>query len=874
MEIATTKNGYIISFPYRPHLVEAVKGLTGKRFNPQDKSWFVPSSSLYEIEKFALRYGFVFVRPESREHERKEVIAEIPELPAGDLNLSFLKVEPYPFQKQGIQYAIEKKRLIIGDQPGLGKTLQSMAAVVAQDSFPCLVICPASIRENWRREWIKFTHKKVIILNDSVKNNYHLYYQSGITDVFIVNYESLKKYFVYDIQKDSRGNITLKGIRFREQIKMFKSIIIDELHRCFPYDTEILTSKGYIKIGEIVENKLENLLVASFDLSKKELSFQKILTHWKNKINGRQIWKLTTAKGSIEATEDHEVYINCGRKAKISEVKSGDYVWHLREIIRNDEERKNNCQVLRQVMFSKVENETGFDFANFQDSEIPDTEKRAGKRTNEVTRSEAVFVRENDPKQSNEKLFSEGETKTIIKREENSKQRRERQAYIISNGFIQCDKITGQSVRVSSVNDSGNQGEIKTAKISKNRHSNSKPSSCNRSRWSLSQKTIRKICGSTKNRVFELIRVESCEVYEQTNRQFDSSCDGNTQFVYDLEIETNHNYFANGYLVSNCKSNSTQQAKFVKGLTTDKEVVIGLTGTPVVNKPKDLLSQLSIINRLVEFGGYRNFMNRYCAGMNEASNLKELNSLLRTNCFVRREKHEVLKDLPAKQRQTVICEINNRVEYAHAENDLVKYLREYKQATDQQIRRSMRGEVMVRIGVLKNISARGKLKSVFDFVDDVIDSGEKLVLFVHLKEVSDAVNIKYPDAVLITGGQTMQERQRSIDSFQQDSNVQLIICSIKAAGVGITLTAASRVGFIEFPWTFADCEQCEDRTHRIGQENAVTAYYFLGQDTIDEKIYQIIQAKKSIAQAVTGSTEEVPESVIDMIANLFNQPSI
>ena len=100
--------------------------------------------------------------------------------------------------------------------------------------------------------------------------------------------------------------------------------------------------------------------------------------------------------------------------------------------------------------------------------------------------------------------------------------------------------------------------------------------------------------------------------------------------------------------------------------------------------------------------------------------------------------------------------------------------------------------------------------------------------------------------------------------------MDIIICSIKAAGVGLTLTASSNVAFVEFPWTYADCCQCEDRAHRIGQKDSVTCYYFLGRRTIDEKVYRIIQEKKNIANAVTGSTEDIEENIVDMVARIFD----
>ncbi len=241
------------------------------------------------------------------------------------------------------------------------------------------------------------------------------------------------------------------------------------------------------------------------------------------------------------------------------------------------------------------------------------------------------------------------------------------------------------------------------------------------------------------------------------------------------------------------------------------------------------------------------------------------------NCFFRRDKQDVLKELPAKMRQVAMCQIATRREYSDAEANLIKYLRQYKDADDEKVARAMRGEVMVQIGILKNISARGKLKDVFEFVDDILESGEKLVIFAHLREVIHAIHKNYPNAVTITGEDSQDERQFAVDSFQKNPNTKLIICSIKAAGVGLTLTASSRVAFVELPWTAADCDQCEDRCHRIGQKDSVTCTYFLGENTIDEKIYKIIQTKRSIAATVTGATEQIEEDIINMIADLFNQ---
>lgn len=104
--------------------------------------------------------------------------------------------------------------------------------------------------------------------------------------------------------------------------------------------------------------------------------------------------------------------------------------------------------------------------------------------------------------------------------------------------------------------------------------------------------------------------------------------------------------------------------------------------------------------------------------------------MLWKHCFFRREKAKVLTQLPDKVRQVVTCEISNRNEYLDAERDLIDYLRRYKEADDEKIQKSLKGEVMVRIGILKDITARGKLKEVIDFVKDFRENGKKIILSV------------------------------------------------------------------------------------------------------------------------------------------------
>lgn len=545
---------YAVKFDrYRQQIVDKLKSSVSIRWwDKQTGAWLIPATNKCKAELDQLTYYVRHFEPVqwgtvAQSQTEEDVAFQIPEMPELDGEHG-LKVQPYPYQLQGIARGLQLKRFINGDDMGLGKTLESIATINKADAFPCLVICPNVVKINWQREWHKFTDKKAMVLTDSVRDSWPFFWQTGMNQVFIVNYESLRKYFVRRITKAEKW--TLKDVEFHNTIKLFKSVIIDESHKV--------------------------------------------------------------------------------------------------------------------------------------------------------------------------------------------------------------------------------------------------------------------------------------------------------------------------------KSTATQQTKFCKGIASGKEYIILLTGTPVVNKPKDLVAQLGIMDRMIDMGGWKGFMLRYCSGPNQASNLKELNYKLWQHCFFRREKSKVLTQLPDKVRQIVSCEITNRKEYMDAERDLIDYLKRYKEADDEKIQKSLKGEVMVRIGILKDITARGKLKEVIDFVKDLRENGKKIILFCNLHEIVDRLMIAFPSAVCVTGRQNMQEKQASVDAFQKNPKTDVIICSIKAASAGITLTAASDVAFIELPWTYADCDQAESRAHRIGQKDSVNCYYLLGRRTIDQKLYRIIEEKKHISNAVLGAEDNIQTNIVDMVANLFD----
>jgi SWI/SNF-related matrix-associated actin-dependent regulator 1 of chromatin subfamily A len=325
------------------------------------------------------------------------------------------------------------------------------------------------------------------------------------------------------------------------------------------------------------------------------------------------------------------------------------------------------------------------------------------------------------------------------------------------------------------------------------------------------------------------------------------------------------------------KSIKAQNTKFTKGICIGKETILLLTGTPIVNKPMDLVSQLGILGRMGDFGGYKGFVKRYCSGPKEASNLKELNYKLNMICFYRRNKTDpdIKKYLPDKMRQVIQCELDpiHRKEYGHAQADLESYLVNVKKQSDESAAASMKGEVMVRIGILKNISARGKLKDAFSFIQDIIDNGQKIVVFASLRDVIAKVQEKFPNSVRVTGAEDGIQKQAAVDRFQNDPKINVIVLNLKAGGVGINglQNVATQICFIEFGWHAAIMDQAEDRLYRTGQHSNVMCTYFLGKNTIDEWNYKLINSKREIANTVTGSEDLTEETLIDSVMSLFSK---
>lgn len=354
------------------------------------------------------------------------------------------------------------------------------------------------------------------------------------------------------------------------------------------------------------------------------------------------------------------------------------------------------------------------------------------------------------------------------------------------------------------------------------------------------------------------------------------------------------------------KNNKAQRTKAFSHIVTEcnPEVVMLLTGTVIVNRPNELLSPLTILDKLKEFGGFWRFVNTYCdAHRNEygldisgASNLDELHRKLRAICYIRRNKADVMPELPAKVRQTISLEIDNRTKYERAKNDVINYLRNeaegdkkfyaslgdiengmkadlhdfmgrfgisaiqfkgheltkeaaLKAYRELKAKRAETAEHLVKINELKKLVAEGKMAEAKSWIADVIESGEKLVVFcTHIKMVDELV--KEFKCRKIDGSVSPEDRDSAVQDFQNNPDTKLIVLNLAAGKEGLTLTAASKLAFFELGWTPGEHDQAEDRIHRIGQLASVNIYYLIGHNTIDDEIFSLIETKREVTDAV------------------------
>ncbi len=277
------------------------------------------------------------------------------------------------------------------------------------------------------------------------------------------------------------------------------------------------------------------------------------------------------------------------------------------------------------------------------------------------------------------------------------------------------------------------------------------------------------------------------------------------------------------------------------------ESIVALSGTPIVNRPLELWVGINLLKPEIFRSHYR-FKQKYCPSDGGVNNAEELYDVLTEHVMIRRLKKDVLKDLPDKTISVIPFPLSNRAEYEEAEEDVIEYISSFDSEAAE---RAARAETLSQFNILKQLAAKGKMDSVIEWIDEFLESGEKLVVFALHRHIIKALMDHYGDlAVKIDGSVSNKNRQLAVDRFQNDPKVKLFIGQSISASEGITLTVASNLCILESAWSPAINEQCSDRIHRISQENACNIYYMVADNTIDEELLQLMDKKQEIISAV------------------------
>ena len=334
-------------------------------------------------------------------------------------------------------------------------------------------------------------------------------------------------------------------------------------------------------------------------------------------------------------------------------------------------------------------------------------------------------------------------------------------------------------------------------------------------------------------------------------------------------------------MTSSCSTIPPPQALPV--LKKAKRVIL-LTGTPALNRPKEIFTQLAAVASKANLK-LKDFGERYCEGSRwdkyaGSKNLGELFALLHSSVMIRRLKKDVLSQLPRKRRQKVFLGLD-----AAGKKQLGKLKEQMDESRAALISSILSGKsgAIRDNGIIMEVykkTAELKVKAVQEYVSTLIETGEKFLIFAHhialLDAIEHACNRSAKSStgyIRIDGSTPAKQRADLVDSFQNKDDIQVAILSIKAAGVGLTLTAASTVVFSELTWVPGDLIQAEDRAHRIGQQNAVNVSFLMVKNSIDELIWNTIEQKlEQLGECLNG--EQQTMQVVSSTQRETGQPSI
>jgi SNF2 family DNA or RNA helicase len=297
-----------------------------------------------------------------------------------------------------------------------------------------------------------------------------------------------------------------------------------------------------------------------------------------------------------------------------------------------------------------------------------------------------------------------------------------------------------------------------------------------------------------------------------------------------------------------------------------------LTGTPMTSRPMNYYNLLDLVDSPVA-ENWMAYAIRYCAGyqfsvgpkkvwnVTGASNLEELRD--RTKPQVLRRLKEDILDLPEKIITPVYLRLKSR-DYEKLMGEYYDWYNSSEESTSLTIQFS-------KLMKVRQVIAESKIKDTIEIAQNIIDQGKKVIIFTNFTDTLNKLTDAFPKvSVKLDGKMSKPQRQHSVDEFQNNDKIKVFVGNLKAAGVGITLTAAEAVIMNDLSFVPSDHSQAEDRAYRYGQKFSVSVYYPIFENSIEGIIYDILSKKKNIFETVMGDNEGKGD-VMEEILNLISQ---
>lgn len=319
------------------------------------------------------------------------------------------------------------------------------------------------------------------------------------------------------------------------------------------------------------------------------------------------------------------------------------------------------------------------------------------------------------------------------------------------------------------------------------------------------------------------------------------------------------------------KNRKSIRSKSFKKLAHKVPSVIGLTGTLIMNRPAELLNILMLIERIKEIAPddqyHHYFFERYCnmketnfgMDISGASNIKELNRLLKECCYFQVSKRDALKELPPISENVVECEITNKRAYKKAKGDLLQFI-EDKFKDEEKVEKAARAEFLVKLSTLKQLSLEGKEKFIKKWVEEWMEANEeeKLLVFASQSTILTKIAEEFKEGLLITGGTTTKKRDEILQKFFSQKESRVLFANIGCLGTGVDglQKVCSNMAILELPPRPSDLVQVIGRLERSGQKNPVTIQYLLSPETIDQDLWEMLKGKKDVTDMLNKGFQD------------------